>query len=243
VIGADGLRSIVARRLGRRRYGAPRRVAFVAHVEGVRGVGATAELHVGRTGYVGLNPIGGDVTNVALVVPRKAAADARGDARGFFYQMIECFPAVAGRVDGRREVRPVLATGPFAARSGRIIAPGALLLGDAAEFFDPFTGEGIYRALRGAELAAEAAIPALAAGRRVSEADLRPYITARRQAFAGGQAVERIIGWLMFAPAIFDRAVRRLAHHGLADRLIGVTGDLRPAADALNPAFLLRALL
>src|SRR6266536_3100283 len=51
-IGADGLRSVVARRLGRRTHGRPRRVAFVAHVEGVEGMGDSAEMHVGARGYV-----------------------------------------------------------------------------------------------------------------------------------------------------------------------------------------------
>src|SRR5438034_1046720 len=37
-IGADGLHSIVARRIGRRRHGHPRRLAFVAHVDGVAGM-------------------------------------------------------------------------------------------------------------------------------------------------------------------------------------------------------------
>src|SRR6185295_6780740 len=55
-IGADGLRSLVARRIGRRRQGHPRRLAFVAHVDGVTGMGDSAEMHVGRQGYVGLNP-------------------------------------------------------------------------------------------------------------------------------------------------------------------------------------------
>lgn len=243
VIGADGLRSVVARRLGRRIHSHPRRLAFVAHVRNVSGVGASAELHVGRSGYVGVNPIGSGVSNVALVVPRHCAASARGDAAGFFHRVIGTFPGVAGRVAADQVVREVLVTGPFAARSSRVIAPGALLLGDAAEFFDPFTGEGIYRALRGAELAAAVLAPALRSGGGVTAAALRPYLAARRAAFAGHQAVERMIGWLMYAPALFDRAVRRLEHHGLADRLIGVTGDLLPARAALNPGFLLRTLL
>src|SRR5512147_253160 len=68
-IGADGLRSLVARRLGHRRHGRPRRLAFVAHVDGVAGLAGSAEMHVGRRGYVGLNSIGNGRTNVALVVP------------------------------------------------------------------------------------------------------------------------------------------------------------------------------
>lgn len=242
-IGADGLRSIVARRLGSQRLGAPRRMAFVAHVAGVRGLGDLAEMHVGPDGYVGLNHIGGGIANVALVVPRRSAAAARGDVAGFFHRQLERHPGVAGRVDRAGMVRDVMVTGPFAARASRVVADGVLLLGDAAEFFDPFTGEGIYRALRGAELAADAAAPALAQGRSPTRQDLRAYARARRAEFAGHWAVERIIGWMMQAPALFDRAVRRIERHGMADRLIGVTGDLRPAGDVLSPAFLLRTML
>lgn len=48
---------------------------------------------------------------------------------------------------------------------------------------------------------------------------------------------------MMEAPALFDRAVRRIERRGLADRLIGVTGDLLPASTVLSPGFLLRTLL
>lgn len=242
-IGADGLRSIVARRLGPHHYGAPRRMALVAHVAGVRNLGDTTEMHVGPEGYVGLNQIGGGIANVALVVPRRTALLARGDAAGFFHQQLERYPGVAGRVDRGATVRKVMVTGPFAARASRVVADGALLLGDAAEFFDPFTGEGIYRALRGAELAAATVLPALLRGGTPSRRTLLPYAAARRAEFAGHWVVERIIGWMMEAPALFDRAVRRIERRGLADRLIGVTGDLLPASTVLSPGFLLRTLL
>jgi flavin-dependent dehydrogenase len=242
-VGADGLRSVIARRIGRRTHGRPRRIAFVAHVARVRGLGDVAEMHVSANGYVGLNPIGGDVANVALVIPAAAAGAARGDAADFFHRTLERFPGVAGRVDPSRVVREVMVTGPFAARSSRVTTDGALLVGDAAEFFDPFTGEGIYRALHGAELAALVAGAALRRPGIVRARALAPYRAERRRAFAGTWAVERIIAWMMGAPALFDRAVARLERRGLAHTLIGVTGDLVPAGAVLNPTFLLRTLL
>ena len=140
-------------------------------------------------------------------------------------------------------VREVLATGPFAAWSGRVVAGGAALVGDAADFFDPFTGEGIYSALRGAELLAETVRPALAHRGRVTAAALAPYRRARRRAFGGKWAVERLIGYGMNFPALFDRAVGRLGRRGLAHTLIGVTADFVPARAVLNPVFLARMLL
>ncbi len=244
-IGADGLRSRVAQRLGVRGTGRrPRRFAFVAHIEGVRDLGDSAEMHVGPGGYVGLNRIGPDLANVALVAPAALAAPARGRAAGFFFESLERFPGVRGRVDRRRMVRRVLATGPFAAWSRRVIADGALLVGDAADFFDPFTGEGIAAALRGSELVAEHAADALAASGPVDVRRLAPYAAARRRAFMGKWVVERLIGYAMAWPALFDRAVERLGRRGdMAHTLIGVTGDFVPARAVLNPVFLARMVL
>jgi flavin-dependent dehydrogenase len=80
----------------------------------------------------------------------------------------------------------VLATGPFASASRRAWAPGAALVGDAADFFDPFTGEGIYAALRGAELLTPSVLDALAS-RHVADADaaLRDYDRCRIREFRG----------------------------------------------------------
>lgn len=242
-IGADGLRSVVARRLGPRRHLPPTRVAFVAHLDGVADMEHSAELFVGTAGYVGLNPIGGGTTNVALVVPRARAGEARGRAEAFFLESVASFGPVARRIEQASVVRPVLATGPFSAWSGRVTADGAALVGDAADFFDPFTGEGIYSALRGAELLAAVASVALARPGIVRRRDLAPYRRARRRAFAGKWAIERLIGYGMVFPRLFDRAVARLERRGLAHTLIGVTGDFVPARAVLNPSFLARMLL
>src|SRR5207244_3021276 len=79
-VGADGLHSVVARRLGLVRTSAPKRVAFTAHVANVAGVDGVGELHVSERGYVGLGPVGDGITTVALVVPvRSLQRDYRRD--------------------------------------------------------------------------------------------------------------------------------------------------------------------
>jgi flavin-dependent dehydrogenase len=259
-VGADGLRSVVARRMGQRRYGAPSRIAFVAHVADVPGLDGYAEMHVGDTGYVGLNRIwapapdhrtvkppnrrtAATIANVALVVPLRRAVLARGRVEEFFFDALETFPGVRGRVRRERLQRRVLVTGPFAAWSGRVVADGALLVGDAADFFDPFTGEGIHAALKGAELAAEAVAEALAGGGAASARRLAGYRLARRAEFLGKWAVERLVGYGMYLPSLFDRAVGRLERRGLSHTFIGVTGDYVPARRVLNPWFLCRMAL
>ncbi len=237
-IGADGLHSLVARRIGARTTGPLRRFGFVAHMADVAGLGDTAEMHVSAEGYVGLNPLGGGIANVALVVPARRAAAARGRVGDFFFRELARFSGVAGRVSRSAMVRDVMVTGPFAAWSRNVVAAGALLVGDAADFFDPFTGEGICAALRGAELVESVAVRALARPGLLPAAALHPYARARRRAFLGKWVVERAIGYAMLAPALFDRAVERLERRGLAHTLIGVTGDFVPPRAVLNPVFL-----
>ncbi|HEV8304009.1 MAG TPA: NAD(P)/FAD-dependent oxidoreductase [Gemmatimonadales bacterium] len=231
VVGADGLRSVVARRLGVVRTSPPRRVAFAAHVADVAGVGDVGEMHVGSMGYVGLGPIGGGVTTLALVLPLRAVR-RHGPPR--FFDALERFPGLAGRVDPRRLVRDVLGTGPFARWSRRPVARGALLVGDAADFFDPFTGQGIYSALRGAELAAACLL---------SPVGLRAYARARRREFRGKWLLERLIALGVGWPALVERTVARLARRPeLADLLVGATGNCVPARAVLRPGVLARLL-
>jgi flavin-dependent dehydrogenase len=242
VIGADGLRSRVARTIGERKHGWLRRTAFVAHVADVPGLHRSAEMHVSGRGYVGLNPIGGGIANVALLMPASIAKQAAGRVEDFFFEQLDAIPGVRGRVRREAVVREILVTGPFAATSTRVTTDGCMLIGDAADFFDPFTGEGICTALRGAELAARHLPAALDGTATATQRALAGYRADRRRLFAGKWAVERLIGWSMQWPALFDHAVGRLQRRGMAHTLVGVTADFVPARAVLNPLFLARML-
>src|SRR5207253_9638310 len=79
----------------------------------------------------------------------------------FYAERLAAFPAVARRVAGGHRTGPILVTATMTSRPAGVTAPGLLLLGDAAGFYDPYTGEGLSYALRSAELAADAAEEAL----------------------------------------------------------------------------------
>lgn len=242
LIGADGLRSVVGRRLGLIHSGRfPRRMALVSHWRGVADIGDYGEMHVERDGYVGLAPVDDGLVNVAIVIPASRARDIGSDRGQFVSAWLGGHPHLAKRFARAMRESTVVATGPFNVRARRAWAPGALLVGDAADFFDPFTGEGIYAALRGGELAAAAALGCL--GKGLSDEPLREYERARRSEFRGKWRVERLVGAAVAFPALIERAANTLSRRkDLADLFVGVTGDFVPAREVLRPSYLLALL-
>lgn len=246
VIGADGLRSVIGRRLGLTRVARfPRRVALVAHYRGVTGISATGEMHVEHNGYVGIADVGNGLTNVALVVPARRLRMSGLNPARFMEQWLTSTAQLAPRFANAQRIAGVRTTGPFASSSRRAWSPGAALVGDAADFFDPFTGEGVYSALRGGEILAPfAAVAATAptAGRR--DTALAEYDAARRTEFGGKWWVERIIGTTVAVPALMNHAARALSRRKeMADLLVGVVGDFVPAGQVLSFGFIARLLL
>lgn len=247
VIGADGLRSVVGRRLGLVRTSRwPRRIALVTHYRNVHGPRQFGEMHVDRGGYMGFADVGNGLTNVAVVVPVSRAAEIAADRTEFLESWIAERPVIAKLFEKAERVDPVRATGPFASAARRAWTPGAALVGDAADFFDPFTGEGIYAALRGGELLAEHAIQSIADVNRGQTGDLAlgAYDRARRAEFSGKWKVERLVGAAVAFPGLINRAAKVLSRRrDMADLLIGVVGDFVPAREVLSPSYLLRLML
>lgn len=234
VVGADGLRSVVLRRLGLlRRRPKLRKLALTAHVSGFDGPPGRGEVRVsGRGACLGVAPVGDGLANVTVVVPGGRAGEVSGDADGFFDAALHTYG-----FDGLHRVDEVLATGPFDCPVRGAIADGALLVGDAAGYYDPFTGQGIYRALHGGELAAETAHAALGAD-DTSVRALAPYERARRSVFASGERMQHVVEAFVSRPRLLSLIGRRFtARPSLADALIRVTGDVSPVGSLFTPRF------
>jgi flavin-dependent dehydrogenase len=151
-------------------------------------------------------------------------------------------PAVAEKLSGAERVGGIRGVGPLARRVRRVTGDGFLLVGDAAGFLDPFTGDGIFDALRGAQLAAPIASAALRSG-SVSAGDLDPYRAERRRVFLARQQVRNLVQGFIHVPVLMDYATARLdRREDLGQTLTGVLGNFRPARHALSPLFLARLL-
>jgi geranylgeranyl reductase family protein len=230
-VGADGAHSTVARLLGvERPVRFPRRIGLVAHYSGVPDVVDGGEMHVGRDGYVGLAPTPGGELNVGMALPV-----VRGiGARQRFAAAIAALPAVAERLRAARRTTRILGAAPIGHRVSRVAGPGWMLVGDAAGFVDPFTGEGIFRALRSARAAADA----------LGERDVTgAYLANRRVAFAAKDALTWVVQSMLAARPLLHYGVRRLATREQARlRFASALGDCRPASDALSPRALVETL-
>ena len=228
VVAADGRHSVVAERLGCRQPHPLRRLALVTYVRGVPDCRDLGEIFVDPPDYAILNPLASDRVNLSLVVPLEHARPWSGRLEDFLVARARQLPHLARRLVGAERVAPVRALGPLAYRARPPRVGGVVLVGDAAGFYDPFTGEGVFSALRGAELAVETIVGALRAG-DVSARALAGYERARRAAFAGKDRVTRALQAVIRRRRLANWTCRALARRPAAlDGLLGVLGDYVP---------------
>ena len=228
VVGADGRASVVAHALGLVRPHRLRRLALIQHVSGIEGLGDRGEIYVDPPDYSILNPVAPGIVNLSLVVPLAHAKPFSSRLETFMEARLRQLRHVPARLAGMKAEGPVMAMGPLAYRVGEPRVGGVLLAGDAAGFYDPFTGEGLYTALRSAELLAEVAHPALTTG-DVSAGALAPYARAKRAAFADKARVTRALQFIIAHRRLANGAARFLQRRpALLGTLMGVIGDFIP---------------
>jgi len=237
VVGADGIRSTVARAAGVARPARVRRIGLTFHVrEPEQDEHADARMVVLGDAYCGLAPVPGALVNVGIVLRGRAARRLRRiGGTGVADEILRSLPRPtpgAVRVAAAMPVDHVAGAAPLGHRVSRLAGPDWLLVGDAAGFLDPFTGEGLRRALASAFLAADA-IEAALAGRPQA---LDGYDHAMRRRFRAKDAVSLLVQGFLARPALFEYAARRLAARRDVRRTLElVLADLSPASRALDP--------
>ncbi|HYS25108.1 MAG TPA: NAD(P)/FAD-dependent oxidoreductase [Vicinamibacterales bacterium] len=166
VIAADGRHSKIAFGMGLTHYASsPRRWAFGAYFIDVDGLSTHGEMHIRPDGYIGIAPLPGDVVNVCVVRElRNTFRAQRVNTEEIVEHAVREDPVLRERFARARQVSDVTSLGPLAVDCKSVGYPGLLLAGDAAGFIDPMTGDGMRFALRGGELAAEAALQELTTG-------------------------------------------------------------------------------
>ncbi len=228
VLAADGRHSKLASALGLTRFASRhKRWAFGAYFTDVDGLTTRGEMHIRADGYTGVAPLGRDVTNVCVVRELDRGVSRGGPgAESTIEHAIAGDAALRERFARARRVSPAASMGPLAVDATASGCPGLLLAGDAAGFIDPMTGDGLRFALRGGELAAEAALVELEEGTPAHEW-LR---VARRREFSGKWRLNRALRALVAWPRGVAMAEGLASWWPAPVRfLVGVAGDVHLA--------------
>ncbi|MCO5169524.1 MAG: NAD(P)/FAD-dependent oxidoreductase [Planctomycetes bacterium] len=204
LVAADGLQSPVRRLLRldlppRRpaRYGVRRHFAVAPWTDLV-------EVHCAPDAEAYVTPVADDTVGVALLFARPAP--------GGFEALLARFPRLAERLGP--PVTPALGAGPFERRVRRRVAGRVLLVGDAAGYLDPLTGEGVRLGL----LQARALVRCLVAGRPQAYEHAWRRLTRRTWLLTDTLLRLRrsplrraIVPALRACPRLFDAALDQLA--------------------------------
>jgi 2-polyprenyl-6-methoxyphenol hydroxylase-like FAD-dependent oxidoreductase len=181
VIGADGLRSFVARSIQAPTYHArpARTCAYYSYFGDLPVLGAELYPRPGRTIVAG--PTNDGQTSITVFWPNSAFHEVRADIEGNFMRSLELVPAFAERVRGARRSERFYGTADLPFFFRKPYGPGWALVGDAGYHKDPLTAEGISDAFRDVELLVEA-LDAGFSGRRPLDAALADYEQQRNAA-------------------------------------------------------------
>ena len=186
------------------------------------------EMHVRRNCYIGVAPLPDGLTNVCVVREfRHGDADSR-ELTGIIDRVVGSDPVLRDRFANATLAGPPVILGPLAVDAIGQPLDGLLTAGDASGFIDPMTGDGLRFAIRGAELAADAALQALEHGwTGVHDA----LTAARSRTFAGKWRFNRALRALVASPrAIAAAAAGARLAPALLRTVITRAGDCDVAA-------------
>jgi flavin-dependent dehydrogenase len=137
-----------------------------AHFAGLPARGSV-EMYFFPGGYCGLAPVEEGACNVCCLVRRERIGERGTKGMDDFARwlvQVARLPALEKRLCGAEQVSAVVTTAPVHLARRQAVQGGALLVGDASGFLDPFTGEGISMALHSGRLAAQAVAKSLSEG-------------------------------------------------------------------------------
>ena len=183
VVGADGVRSRIARSVGapmidRRTSDSTAHYAYVAGLDD-----REFEFHVGERTWAGIFPTHGGEAAVWICVPASdGTLDGRDRSASFADLLARRVPSLAERVRAGEMVTDVRSAVRFPNHVRAATGPGWALVGDAGYHRDPITGHGMTDAFRDAELLARRIDDALRG--TPEEAALAAYADERYRALA-----------------------------------------------------------
>ncbi len=246
VLGCDGYKSIVSRKVGF--YNNDRKhnvIALRQYYENVGDLTDQIELHYIDEvipGYFWIFPIEDNKANVGIGMTREALIGRDLDLKASLAAAIQS-PMFKERFANATPLEePCGWNLPVGSIHRKNYGDGFLLVGDAAGLIDPFTGEGIGNALYSARYAVEVAVKAIGQN-DTSAAFLKAYDknlwAAIGPELRTSTQLQKLGRWKRLLNLVIGKASRS---RELGDLIAGMVANETPKTKLANPLFYLRLL-
>jgi flavin-dependent dehydrogenase len=181
VIGADGMRSLVAHSVQAATYQVRPTLTCAYYTYWSEVPIQGAELYPRPNRMIVAAPTNNGQTITIVYWPNAAFHEVRSDIEGNFLKVLDLAPGLADRVRNGKRSEPYRGTAVLPNFYRKPYGPGWALVGDAGYHKDPITAQGISDAFRDAELLAEAIDEGLSGCRTLGHA-LADYERRRNEA-------------------------------------------------------------
>ena len=231
VVGADGMHSTVARKVGAQAYRShpPLTAGYYSYWGGISDVDASFHARPGR--LILTWPTNDDLTCIYVTWPHEEFGQVRTDVEGSFQGALKLVPGLHEAVESGGQHQRFAGTGDLPNFYRQSAGPGWALAGDAGHHKDPCSGMGISDAFLAADLLAEAIHDGLC-GHQSMEAALARYQNRRDLLTANGFELTLATARLAPFPARHQALYQVAAEQpDLASRIFGVLGGSIPMAD------------
>ena len=225
LVGADGRGSFVAKKLGLTKQPSSTKVAIHTWITTKHQTGQKGEMHIFSDGsYIGLDPTDDNELNVSLVCDSDIVK-LFGSKHRVLNHYIKESPYLHNMIGDVDDDTKVQSNFPLVHSTKRSINHNVALIGDAAGFIDPITGEGIYNALKTAKLLSQSIkrFPSY-----ISYKDaLKEYEKERTFIFKQKSTLNRFFQKLLLFPAAIEIIAWYLnKKQNRKDSFIGIIGNI-----------------
>jgi len=235
VVGADGMRSLVARAVGAPQYNAKPTLACAYYTYWSSVPIEGAEIYVRDRWMIIAFPTNDDLVCTFMEWPREEFHSVRTDIEGNFLKKLDFAPGFAERIrSGKREANFV-GTGVLPNFFRKPYGSGWALIGDAGYHKDPYMALGITDAFRDSELLTKAIDAALSEHRPLEEA-LADYEQQRNVAAMPAYELNCQLASLQPRPPEMQQLFAALRENQTeTDRFIGAVEGTVPIPEFFSP--------
>lgn len=242
VIGADGVRSAVARQVGASVYAERPGQSFAYYAYWGDAPTEVVSLYARPERMLISAPTHAGLTLVIVYWPERELERVRADVEGEFLAALELAPELAERLRGGRRAERFRGAAGLAGFFRRPWGPGWALVGDAGYHKHPITAEGIADAFRDAERLA-GAVDEVFAGRRSEAEAFTDYERRRNEAALPVYEMTCDLAQLAPPPPEMQRLFAALRDDEVeAGRFFGTLAGTVPIPEFYSPANLQRVI-